>query len=170
MKNTSWNRILPGDIINFIYKSKNSPKAIKRWVICMDPKYTYRKKDGKMAFYFVGIQIDQQGKRRTPQPVIKEMIQLLGGVARKESGGRQINVEGVSEDPVPRAVSPGEFSKMYGRLKRIFKRQSVFRTYNLRECKKKRVFLEDKYDFIPKENIKQFVQEIKLDDEVVIDE
>ena len=98
------------------------------------------------------------------------MIKLLGGVAKKDSGGQQINIEGISEDRVPRAVSPGEFTRMYGRLKRIFKRESVFRTYNLRECKKKRVFLEDKYDFIPKENIEQFVQEINLDLEVVIED
>ena len=170
MKNTNWNRILPGDIITFIYKSKNQARGKKRWVICMDPKYTYRKKNGRVARYFVGIQIDQQGQRRLSQPIIKEVITLLGGVARKKSGGRQINVEGVSEDPVPRAVSPGEFTKMYSRLKRIFKRKSIFRTYNLRECKKRRVFLEDKYDFIPPDNIREFITEIQLDTEVVIDE
>ena len=170
MRNTTWNRILPGDIVTFIYKSKNQARGKKRWVICMDPKYTYRKQNGRITRFFVGIQIHQQGQRRLSQPVIKEVISLLGGVARKESGGRQINVEGVSEDPVPRDVSPGEFTKMYSRLKRIFKRKSVFRTYNLRECKKRRIYLEDTYYFIPKENIKQFITEIQLDTEVVIDE
>ena len=51
MKNTNWNRILPGDIITFIYKSKNQARGKKRWVICMDPKYNYRKKNGKFISY-----------------------------------------------------------------------------------------------------------------------
>ena len=46
MKNTSWQRIIPGEIVNFIYKSKSQTKGTRRWVICMDPKYIYRKKSG----------------------------------------------------------------------------------------------------------------------------
>jgi|TARA_R110000824_G_scaffold263247_3_gene451938 hypothetical protein len=170
MKNTTWNRILPGDIVTFIYKSEDQSRGRKRWVICLDPKYTYRKQNGTIVRFFVGIQIDQQGKRRLPQPVIKEVVSLLGGVAKKQSGGSQINIEGVSEDAVPREISPGEFKKKYRILKRIFKRNSIFRTYDLRECKKRRVYLEEKYDFIPKETIKQFITEINIGDEVVIED
>ena len=170
MKNTSWQRIIPGEIVNFIYKSKSQTKGTRRWVICMDPKYIYRKKSGRTANYFVGIQIDQMGAPRIPQPVIKEIITMLGGVAKKQSGGRQIDVADVSTDERPGDVATGEFSKVYQRIKHIIKRESVFRTYNLRECKKRRVFLEDKYDYIPKENIKRFITEVQLDTEVVINE
>ena len=76
----------------------------------------------------------------------------------------------VSTDERPGDVATGEFSKVYQRIKHIIKRESVFRTYNLRECKKRRVFLEDKYDYIPKENIKRFITEVQLDTEVVINE
>ena len=170
MKNTSWQRIIPGEIVNFIYKSKGQTKGTRRWVICMDPKYIYRKKSGRTANYFVGIQIDQMGAPRIPQPVIKEIITMLGGVAKKQSGGRQIEMAGISTDDRPRDVATGEFNKVYLKIKHIIKRESVFRTYNLRECKKRRVFLEDKYDYIPKENIKRFITEVQLDTEVVINE
>lgn len=170
MRNTSWDRIIPGEIVNFIYKSKGQTKGTRRWVICMDPKYIYRKKSGRTANYFVGIQIDQMGAPRIPQPVIKEIITMLGGVAKKQSGGRQIEMAGISTDDRPRDVATGEFNKVYLKIKHIIKRESVFRTYNLRECKKRRVFLEDKYDYIPKENIKQFITEVQLDTEVVINE
>jgi len=175
MRNTSWQRIIPGEIVNFIYKSKGQTKGTRRWAICIDPKYTYRKKNGRTANYFVGIQIDQMGSPRTPQPVIKEIITVLGGVAGRHDAagrhvGRQVDIEGVATDERPRDVSSGEFSKIYLRIKRIISRQSVFRTYNLRECKKRRVFLEDKYDYIPKENIKRFITEVQLDTEVVINE
>ena len=170
MRNTSWDRIIPGEIVNFIYKSKGQTKGTRRWVICMDPKYIYRKKSGRTANYFVGIQIDQMGAPRIPQPVIKEIITMLGGVAKKQSGGRQIEMAGISTDDRPRDVATGEFNKVYLKIKHIIKRESVFRTYNLRECKKRRVFLEDKYDYIPKENIKRFITEVQLDTEVVINE
>ena len=55
MRNTTWNRILPGDIVTFIYKSKNQARGKKRWVICMDPKYTYRKQNGRITRFFVAL-------------------------------------------------------------------------------------------------------------------
>ena len=75
----------------------------------------------------------------------------------------------MSQDERPRDVSAGEFNRVYRKLKQIIKRESIFRTYNLRECKKRRVFLEDKYDFIPRENIKHFIKEIDLGQEVVVE-
>ena len=60
--------------------------------------------------------------------------------------------------------------KVYTKLKSVIKRENIFRTYNLRECRKRRVFLEDKYDFIPRENIKQFITEIDIGQEVVVED
>ena len=74
------------------------------------------------------------------------------------------------QDAKPRQVSTGEFKKVYTKLKSVIKRENIFRTYNLRECRKRRVFLEDKYDFIPRENIKQFITEIDLGREVVVED
>ena len=175
MRNTTWDRIIPGQIVNFIYKSKNQGKGNRRWAICIDPKYIYRKKTGRTSNYFVGIQIDEVGRQRQSQPVIKEIISLLGGVAGMHDAagrhvGRQVEITGVIQDVRPRDVSSGEFKKVYAKLKNIIKRESIFRTYNLRECKKRRVFLEDKYDFIPRENIKQFITEINIGQEVVVED
>ena len=175
MKNTTWDRIIPGQIVNFIYKSKQQRAGNRRWVICIDPKYIYRKKNGRTTNFFVGIQIDEVGKQRQRKPVIKEIIDLLGGVAgiHDEAGrhvGRQVDNEGVVQDAKPRQVSTGEFKKVYTKLKSVIKRENIFRTYNLRECRKRRVFLEDKYDFIPRENIKQFITEIDLGREVVVED
>ena len=174
MKNTTWERIIPGQIVNFIYKSQDQKAGTRRWTICIDPKYRYRKKNGKTSNYFVGIQIDEVGRPRQTKPVIKEIINLLGGVAGIHDAadrhvGRQIEISGVSQDERPRDVSAGEFNRVYRKLKQIIKRESIFRTYNLRECKKRRVFLEDKYDFIPRENIKHFIKEIDLGQEVVVE-
>ena len=175
MKNTTWDRIIPGQIVNFIYKSKQQRAGNRRWVICIDPRYKYRKKNGRTTNFFVGIQIDEVGKQRQSKPVIKEIIDLLGGVAGMHDAagrhvGRQVDIEGLVQDDKPRDVSTGESTKVYRKLKSIIKRESIFRTFNLRECRKRRVFLEDKYDFIPRENIKQFITEIDLGREVVVED
>ena len=39
MKNTTWERIIPGQIVNFIYKSQDQKAGTRRWTICIDPKY-----------------------------------------------------------------------------------------------------------------------------------
>ena len=175
MKNTSWDKVQPGQIVSFIYKSKNQKSGTRRWAICIDPNYVYRKKNGRTTKLFIGIQIDQVGKQRQSKPVIKEIIDSLGGIAGMHDAagrhvGRQVDIEGVVQDEKPRDVSSGEFRKVYARLKGIIRRESIFRSYNLRECRKRRVFLEDKYDFIPQENIKQFVTEINIGQEVVVED
>ena len=118
MKNTSWHKIIPGQIVNFIYKNKTETKGSRRWAICIDPRYTYRKKNGRTSNYFVGIQIDQVGKPRQSKPVIKEIIDSLGGIAGMHDAagrhvGRQVDIEGVVQDAKPRQVSTGEFKKVY---------------------------------------------------------
>ena len=46
MKNTSWERVQPGQIVSFIYKNKNEKKGIKRTVLCLSKRHPYRKKNG----------------------------------------------------------------------------------------------------------------------------
>ena len=135
MKNTTWDRIIRGQIVNFIYKSIQQRAGNRRWVICIDPKYIYRKKNGRTTNFFVGIQIDEVGKQRQSKPVIKEIIDLLGGVAGMHDAagrhvGRQVDIEGVVQDPKPRQVSTGEFKKVYTKLKSVIRRENIFRTYN----------------------------------------
>ena len=80
MKNTTWTRLIPGSIISFIYKSKKETRAIKRWVIVIDPKYLKRTKEGSKK-YFVGLQLHRQGERPVMKPVIQKVITLLGGLS-----------------------------------------------------------------------------------------
>lgn len=173
MKNTTWDKIIPGEIVNFVYKSKHESRGTRRWVICIDPKYTYRKKNGRTSHFFVGIQLDQLSGKRVPKSTITKIIHLMGGIARKQSdvsSNVQINIDELSTDKVSSNVSKPEFTKVYSKLKFILGKHNIFRTYNLRECKKRRVFLETKYNYIPKENIENFNLEIDLGREVVIED
>ena len=79
MKNTSWNNLEPGQIVSFIYQSKNDDRAVRRYVIVIDPKYV--KQGGEGRLYFVGLQLHKQGQQPIPKPVIGRAIKLLGGLA-----------------------------------------------------------------------------------------
>ena len=44
MKNTTWQRVEPGQIVKFSYKSMNSKRGEQRVILIIDPKYRYKKK------------------------------------------------------------------------------------------------------------------------------
>lgn len=174
MKNTAWSQLVPGSIINFIYKSKNESRAIKRWVIVIDRKYLKRTKEGSKK-YFVGLQLHRQGQRPVMKPVIQKVITLLGGLAvlsdkAGQEYGKQINVVGLSGDLRAKDVTPGEFVKLFNRLRRVIGNKDIFRTYDLIQCRKRRVFLEENYGKIPQQAVKRLKQQIEIGTEVVVED
>ena len=38
IKNTAWHKVLPGQIVNFIYKTKGESKGYKRTVLIINPE------------------------------------------------------------------------------------------------------------------------------------
>jgi len=43
MKNTTWQRLQPGQIVKFSYKSVDSKRGMNRTVLIIDPRYKYKK-------------------------------------------------------------------------------------------------------------------------------
>ena len=169
MKNTSWNNLEPGQIVSFIYQSKNDDRAVRRYVIVIDPKYV--KQGGEGRQYFVGLQLHKQGQQPIPKPVIGRAIKLLGGLGiREDGGGTQINVEGLSGDKRPADVTPGEVTKLFNRLRILIGQESVLRTFDLIQCRKRRVFLETDYAIIPQTAIKTLDGQIRIGTGVVIED
>ena len=52
---------------------------------------------------------------------------------------------------------------VYRTLKRFIKKNDVFRTYFLRECKKRRVYLVDNYKRLPESQRKKIISEQNLE-------
>ena len=64
MKNTNWNNVFAGDVVQFRYKSLDGNTG-NRTVICLDPRFKYKKKStNRFVELFVGLQIDVLGKGR----------------------------------------------------------------------------------------------------------
>jgi|TARA_B100001094_G_scaffold329919_1_gene393835 hypothetical protein len=156
MKNTIWQQVQPGQIVSFLYKSKNSSRAEKRTVLCIDPEYTYRKKSTKRNVkLFVGLQLETTLRGPINARTLDQAIRLLGG-AQLDRGVTEIGDFQDEMDDV-------DVQLVYKALKRFVKKHDVFRTFFLRECRKRRVYLIDNYRRLPASQTKKIILEQNLE-------
>ena len=81
LRNTSWDKVEAGQIVNFIYKSKKEAKGSKRTVIIINSDYKYRKKStGRIKRFVVGLQIDVAGKRPLAKNQLNQIFESFGGM------------------------------------------------------------------------------------------
>ena len=150
MKNTYWDAIQPGDVVSFIYKGQgDNAKSARRVVICLDPRYEHRKKTtNRVVDYFIGLEIFNSQKSNLSPTVIKQTFDLLSE-----------NADTVLTDP--QSGGRSRMEKIYLELKDLLKRNpELFRTYFYREARKRRVFLEDKYDRLNSMQVKQVTEQL----------
>ena len=142
MKNTNWYILEPGQVVSFIYKSQTGDRtSARRTVICLDPRYRYRKQStGRVVEYFIGLEIDNSLKPTIQPAILKQLFEILGE-----------NVDLILDD----TGEESRMKKIYLELKQFLNRNPMFKTYFYRECRKRRVFLEDKYASLNKLQIKQ---------------
>ena len=56
---TNWNKIVPGDIISFQYKSKVSDKPLRTHsIMVLNPKFPKKLKGGVQKFYINGLKLE----------------------------------------------------------------------------------------------------------------
>ncbi len=153
IKNTAWSKVEAGQIVDFTYKSKNDTKGTKRTVIIVSSDYKYRKKStGRIKRFVVGLQIDRVGQRPIPKGQLNEIFKKLGGMELEE---------GAFSADLPDNVNKNKIAteKLYTRLKALVKKYNMWRTYDRRECMKRRVYLQMDYDRIPTPILKSFEKE-----------
>jgi hypothetical protein len=142
MKNTNWNNVFAGDVVQFRYKSMDGNTG-NRTVICLDPRFKYKKKStNRVVELFVGLQIDVLGKGRVlTQTDLKRLIELLG------ESDQELSEQNFNDD--------ARLVKIFRRLEGFLKKNDIFRTFLFRECRRRRVFLLDKYSDLNKLQIKE---------------
>ena len=157
MKNTTWYQVEPGQIVSFIYKSQTGEKRrAKRTVLCLDPRFSYRKKStNRLVDYFIGLELDNSVDPHISPPKLKMLFELLG----KEK-----------DLILDNAGSKQRMEKIYTELKQFLKVTPIFKTYFFRECRKRRVFLEDKYASLNKLQIKQISDRLVEDNKDTIED
>ena len=130
MKNTNWQMIQTGQIVRFRYKNMKGESS-NRTAYVLAPRFRYRKKStNRIVEFFIGLEIENTAKQSINPLVLKEMFEQINDIFEEE-------------DNVARADYTDEraINRMYEGLKRFLDKTPIFRTYFLRECRKRRVFL-----------------------------
>ena len=146
MKNTTWHQVEAGQIVSFIYKSQTGKKrSARRVVFILAPRFSYRKQStGRLVDFVVGLEIFNNQEIALQPNIIKELFELLGQTPDKET--------------IP--TDEAQLEAIYTRLKGFLKKTPIFKTYFFRECRKRRVFLEDKYDRLNSLQVKQVTEKL----------
>ena len=153
IRNTAWTKVEPGQIVTFMYKSKGETRGYKRTILMLNPDLRFRKKTTKRIKRFVaGLVLDTAITRPLTESKVEKLFGKLGGL--------EIEEEALAAD-LPDRVSKAQTRVMYRRLKALVKNYKNYRTFDRRECLKRRVYLEVDYNKIPKDTLVEFSKEME---------
>ena len=153
IKNTTWTKIEPGQIVTFVYKAEGESRGYKRTVLCINPELKYKEKNGRTIKFFVGLQLfsqDNPNNKLRPNE-IKRIMDKFG--VEKQDGAITVDVD------KNEYMTKQETRIVVEKLKRFM---DNYRTYKLRECRRRRVFLETQYNKIPASVVRLIEQREKL--------
>ena len=127
MKNTNWQLIQAGQIVQFTYRNMKGESS-RRTAYVLAPRYRYRKQSTRrIVEFFIGLEIENTAKQSINPIVLKQMFEEINDLF--EEGG---NADYTEERVI---------NRIYEGLKQFLKSTPIFRTYFLRECRRRRVFL-----------------------------
>ena len=153
VRNTAWTKVEPGQIVTFMYKSKGETRGYKRTILLLNPDLRFRKKTTKRIKRFVaGLVLDTAITRPLTESKVEKLFGKLGGLEFEE--------EAIAAD-LPDRVSKAQTRVMYRRLKALVKNYKNYRTFDRRECLKRRVYLEVDYNKRPKDTLVEFSKEME---------
>ena len=153
LRNTAWHSVEPGQIVTFMYKSQDEARGYKRTVLILNPDLRFRKKSTKRIKRFVaGLILDTAITRPLTETKVEKMFGKLGGLEVEE---------GTLAADMPDRVSKAQTTVYYRRLKNLVKAYGNYRTFDRRECLKRRVYLEVDYNKIPKDTLDKFGKEME---------
>ena len=162
LRNTTWHKVEPGQIISFVYKSKGENRGYKRTIMLLNPDLKYRKKStGRIKRYVVGIVLDTQITRPLTTTKVEQLFNRTGGL--------EIEEEALAAN-LPDTISKAQNTKLYNRLKAFVKTNKNYRTFDRRECLKRRVYLEVDYKGIPKDTLDRFESEQRIENAFMLED
>ena len=162
LRNTTWHKVEPGQIISFVYKSKGENRGYKRTIMLLNPDLKYRKKStGRIKRYVVGMVLDTQITRPLTTTKVEQLFNRTGGL--------EVEEEALAAN-LPDTISKAQNTKLYNRLKAFVKTNKNYRTFDRRECLKRRVYLEVDYKGIPKDTLDRFETEQRIENAFMLED
>ena len=162
LRNTTWHKVEPGQIISFVYKTKNETRGYKRTIMLLNPDLKYRKKStGRIKRYVVGLVLDTQITRPLTTTKVEQLFNRTGGLEMEEDA---------LAANLPDTISKAQNTKLYNRLKAFVRTNKNYRTFDRRECLKRRVYLEVDYKGIPKDTLDRFETEQRIENAFMLED
>ena len=118
----------------------------------LNPDYNYRKKStGRTKRFVIGLVLDTAVTTPITETKLERLFKKLGGLELEDGS--------LSAD-LPDRMTSVNTTKLYNRLKTVVRKYDIWRSFDRRECRKRRVYLEIDYKGIPKDVLDKFNEEM----------
>ena len=137
----NWNRVKPGDIISFRYKSKSTGRTLVNSILVLNPKLPVQRKDGSSTFHLIGVKLEESNKinLKLDQRQIRT-LETIGEFKSIDSKNKLYEL--VIKPNFLINDKKGIKKQAYDKIARSLDIAGQYRTYDWRKARKAAVFLE----------------------------
>ncbi len=137
----NWNRVKPGDIISFRYKSESTGRTLVNSILVLNPKLPVQRKDGSSTFHLIGIKLEESNKisLRLSQKQVN-ILESIGEFKPIDLKNKLYELEIKSTFIVN--DKKGIKKEAYDKISRSLDIAGQYRTYDWRKATRVAVFLE----------------------------
>tara|TARA_B100000282_G_C31495840_1_gene382528 strand:+ start:184 stop:642 length:459 start_codon:yes stop_codon:yes gene_type:complete len=137
----NWNKVKPGDIISFRYKTESTGKTLVNSVLVLNPKISFTRKDGSSTFHLNGIKLEESNK--ISLRLDKSQIKNLENIGKFIKIDNKNNLYKLQIDKnLILNEEDGAKQRAYKLISKNTKTIGQYRTYNWKKATKVAVFLE----------------------------
>ena len=137
----NWNRVKPGDIVSFRYKSKSTGKTRVQSLLVLNPKLNVTLKDGTKTKHLIGIKLEESNKislRLTSRQVT--LLEKIGDLKKIDEKNNLYRLD-INERFIVNDIK-GVKQRAYDLISKSLNIQGQYRTYDYIKAKSSAVYLE----------------------------
>jgi len=137
----NWNRVEPGDIISFKYKSKSTGRSLVQSILVLNPRLNVTLKDGKTTKHLIGIKLEESNKvsLRLNQRQIS-LLEQIGDFKKIDEKNNLYKLK-IKKSFTVNDIQ-GIKKSAYDKISKSLGIQGQYRTYDYVTAKKSAVYLE----------------------------
>ena len=137
----NWNRVKPGDIISFRYKSSINGRTLVNSILVLNPKLPVKRKDGSSTFHLIGVKLEESNKinLKLDQRQIRT-LETIGEFKSIDSKNKLYEL--VIKPNFLINDKKGIKKQAYDKIARSLDIAGQYRTYDWRKATRAAVFLE----------------------------
>ena len=137
----NWNRVKPGDIISFRYKSSLNGRTLVNSILVLNPKLPVKRKDGSSTFHLIGVKLEESNKinLKLDQRQIRT-LETIGEFKSIDSKNKLYEL--VIKPNFLINDKKGIKKQAYDKIARSLDIAGQYRTYDWRKATRAAVFLE----------------------------